>query len=138
MSILGYRLGSAARDALEPCLGPKARLKAVFYHQTCALDGIQYATGCTLGNGNIEVAPEGQHRLVLATAGAAVEAALTSAALERGRAYAALRDRLSALPEGGPEAVALGQEMEAILLGLEVAPAAVLVVTAHAESGKSA
>ncbi len=122
MSILGARLGLAARTALAPA--PGERLEARYFHQTCALDGIQLATRCTLGNGNLRVEPRGEHRLLLWAEGqsAGAEAVLTPAALERGRSYTALREGAAGLPEGAPERREAAEAMERVLRGLETAP----------------
>lgn len=127
MSILGARLGLAARAAL----GPKGegRLTGRFLHQTCALDGIQVATGCTPGNGNLVAEPRGEHCLVLRSAGGtAVTARLTSGALDQGRAYAERRAALAVLTPDSAEGVRLQAEMDALLQALETAPEADLVV----------
>ena len=130
MSILGARLGDAARSALygRGCEGH--RLTARYHHRTCALDGIQLATGCTPGNGNFEVEPRGEHLLELRSQekGIAVCARLAAGALDRGRAYAELRDRVSDLPPESGERRAAEERMAALLEGLETDPEAELVV----------
>ncbi len=127
MSVLGGRLGSAALRRLAA--PPGSRLAARYHHQTCALDGIQLATGCTLGNGNLEVHPAGQHRLSLRTEAGdrSVTLELTAAALERGRAYGELRRRAQALPPDSPERRAAETALEALLQALQCAPEAELV-----------
>jgi len=127
MSIFGARLGLAARAALSAA--PGQRLAARYLHQTCALDGIQLATRCTLGNGNLRVDPRGEHRLLLWVEGGAVgvEARLTAAALEQGRSYGSLRDRAAALPDGAPARRELEETMAQLLRSLEAAPEAELV-----------
>lgn len=128
MSILGVRLGSAARERLR---GDGGRLQARFHHRTCALDGIQLATGCTLGNGTIEVRPEGAHQLTLwvQESGESVTVRLTEEALRRGRAYASLRERAGTLPPDSRERIAVEERMEHLLRELERAPAEVLVTS---------
>lgn len=132
MSILGARLGAAALDAVAE----GGRLQARFHHQTCALDGIQVTTHCTAGNGNLQARPQGQHRLLLwregATAG--VEASLTPGALERGKAYARLREEAASLPAGSEERKALEVRMENLLHALEAAPEAELVRVTETDS----
>lgn len=125
MSILGARLGLAALESLPG----DGRLSARFFHQTCALDGIQMATQCTAGNGNLQVRPQGQHRLVLNREGRAqgVEASLTAEALDRGRAFGSLREEAAALPSGSAERSAVEERMDGLLRALEAAPAATLV-----------
>ncbi len=120
MSILGARLGAAAVEALAPA--PGVRLQARYHCQTCALDGIQLATGCTAGNGGLRLEPGGRHLLVLGTEDGArtVAVELTEAALDRGRTYARLRDRVGTDP-------AVEADMVEILKELETAPTPELV-----------
>ncbi len=127
MSILGARLGWAALAALGERSAP-GRLAATYYHQTCALDGIQLATGCTPGNGNLTVLPEGEHRLVLRSdRGERVTARLTPRALDLGGAYGALGAEAAALPPQSPDRAALTARREALLRDLEGAPEGALV-----------
>lgn len=128
MSILGARLGLAAREALGP-LPEGRRLRGRYCHQTCALDGIQLATGCTLGNRNLEVDSRGEHRFDLWADDEArvVSARLSGGALERGRAYAELRQCLERLPRRSSERGLLETRMAAMLEDLETAPASDLV-----------
>jgi formylmethanofuran dehydrogenase subunit E len=132
MSILGARLGSAALAAVAEGGG---RLQARFHHQTCALDGIQVTTHCTAGNGNLQIRPQGQHRLLLWREGmpAGVEASLTPEALERGKAYARLREEASSLSAESEGRKALEVRMENLLHALEGAPEAELVRVAETE-----
>lgn len=131
MSILGARLGFAARAALGETRGAGHRLSGRYHHRTCALDGIQLATQCTMGNGNLEVVPEGEHRLVLAAAGnpKQVEARLTDSALAHGRKYGRLREQLEELEQTLSAAVGVGvrEQMAALLEVLESAPQEELV-----------
>jgi len=126
MSVLGARLGLAAREALA---APERRLAARYAHQTCALDGIQMTTQCTLGNGNLRVDPAGEHRLLLWAQGDTwgVEATLTHGALERGRQYAELRRQVERLAAEDEAREAIQGEMEAVLRELREAPADELV-----------
>jgi formylmethanofuran dehydrogenase subunit E len=130
MSILGARLGLAARAALGEWQQSERRLRARFHHRTCALDGVQLATQCTLGNGNIEVLPEGEHRLELTVTGDPrhAEAVLRPEGLERGRRYGGLRTRAEELPPESEERRTMETQMMAILTDLETAPAEELVV----------
>jgi formylmethanofuran dehydrogenase subunit E len=124
MSILGARLGLAVRDALEKPRGSGGRLHARFHHRTCALDGIQLSTQCTVGNGNLEVVEAGEHRLVLTAAGDTrqIEGRLTLAALELGRRYADLRTRADQLSPGEADEPAIRKQMGELLAALETAP----------------
>jgi formylmethanofuran dehydrogenase subunit E len=52
--VIGYRMGAIARKKLE------GRIEAVVYTGTkvplsCIVDGIQFASSCTLGKGNISI-----------------------------------------------------------------------------------
>ncbi len=122
MSILGARLGRVASGLLS--LPPGARLRARYEHRTCALDGIQVTTGCTLGNGNIEVVDKGRHRLLLAAEAGRPRALveLTPWALEQGRRYAGLREEARGYPEGSAERARIEQGMADVLAALEAAP----------------
>ncbi len=122
MSILGARLGRAALGLLS--LPPGTKLRARYEHRTCALDGIQVTTGCTLGNGNIEVADEGRHRLLLAAEAGRPQALveLTPWALEQGRRYAELREEARRYPEGSAERARIEDRMGKLLAALEAAP----------------
>lgn len=127
MSILGARLGFAAAAALARRTTP-GRRSATYYHQTCALDGIQLATGCTPGNGTLAVVPRDEHRLILrGETGPAATARLTLRALDLGRAYGALRAEADALPPGSPDHPALEARREELLRSLEEAPEGDLV-----------
>lgn len=129
MSILGARLGLAARAALGKLQPNENRLRARYYHRNCALDGVQLATRCTLGNGNIEVLPAGEHRLELSIVGGGrhVEAELRTEALERGHRFAGLRTRAEDLPPESAARKTLEIQMTDILTALETAPEEELV-----------
>ena len=62
MSTLGGRMGLAAVKKLE--LGRGDALTVVFEHDTCAVDGIEVATGCSRRGGNLTVEAAGRHALV--------------------------------------------------------------------------
>jgi len=126
MSVLGARLGLAAQAALA---APGRRLVARYGHQTCALDGIQLTTRCTLGNGNLRVEPRGEHRLLLWAEGgdSGVEAILTGEALDLGRRYGALRQRAEELVADREARRDVRRQMEALLQALEEMPTEHLV-----------
>lgn len=128
MSILGARLGAAARRRLGET--GDEHLLARCFHRTCALDGIQVTTGCTPGKRNLVVEPGEEHRLILSAeeSGRAVEAVLTSDALGRSRRYGELRRRAAALPDG-PERRSLEEQMAGVLRALEAASEGELVDT---------
>jgi formylmethanofuran dehydrogenase subunit E len=123
MSILGARLGMAARRHVGRH-GENGDVRAVYRNRTCALDGIAAVLGTTLGNGNIEAVPAGEHVLEArnVTHGLVVRLRLTDFALSRGKAYGELRRS-----GGDPE------KMESILREIESAPEALLVETLPAE-----
>ncbi len=127
MSILGARLGLAARRALAP--EPGVKLRARYHHRTCALDGVQVTTGCTPGNRNLEVVPGGRHRLELGVEEGPfrVAAELLPGALERGRRWSEHRRAALELPEGSEERARREALAEEILAELASAEAARLV-----------
>ena len=129
MSILGMRMGWAARAALGVDADAWKRLRGRYHHRTCAVDGIQLATQCTAGNGNLEVLAEGDHRLVLTALddGRRAEARPTVQALQRGRRYGELRARADELPPGSDAELALREQMDQLLDHLETAPQQELV-----------
>jgi formylmethanofuran dehydrogenase subunit E len=96
MSTLGGRLGWAARRQLGGA--SRESLSAVFFHATCAVDGIAVATGCNVATGSLTVRDAGRHSLVLRDRerGRQVEVALQPAAL----AIAARYRRLDQALEG--------------------------------------
>ncbi|MDF1554041.1 MAG: formylmethanofuran dehydrogenase subunit E family protein [Deferrisomatales bacterium] len=124
MSILGARMGWAARAALGVNADAWRRLRACYHHRTCAVDGIQLATQCTAGNGNLELLAEGDHRLVLTALdeGRRAEARPTVQALQFGRRYGELRSQADQLPPGSAEERALREHIAALLDHLETAP----------------
>jgi formylmethanofuran dehydrogenase subunit E len=128
MSILGARLGLAALQHLGGGR-PGRRLSARYLHQTCALDGIQLATSCTLGNGNLQIDAKGEHRLLLWDPETREQARvrLTPEALETGRRYGEMRRSLEGLAPDSSERPALEERMEGLLHDLEAAPTPSLV-----------
>jgi formylmethanofuran dehydrogenase subunit E len=65
MSTMGARLGLAAMDALGVTKADQFLIEGHYYSRNCALDGIQFTTGCTLGNGNFGFDDHGRACLVL-------------------------------------------------------------------------
>ena len=129
MSILGARLGWAARAALGVDADAWRRLRGRYHHRTCAVDGIQLATQCTTGNGNLELLAEGDHRLVLTALddGRRAEARPTVLALQSGRRYGELLGRADELPPGSDTELALRAQIDRLLDHLETAPQQELV-----------
>jgi len=125
MSILGARMAAAALEALRPRIDENSYLSAKYFHQTCAIDGIQLVTGCTLGNNNIQIeSKKGEHRMVLwiQKTRDSVSANLTPYALTEGRSYGSIKKAGNEHPEGSPERAEKTKEMEELLLRLESAP----------------
>ena len=129
MSILGARMGWAARAALGVDADAWKRLRGRYHHRTCAVDGIQLATQCTAGNGNLEVLAEGDHRLVLIALedGRRAEARPTAHALQSGRRCGELRARADEMPAGSDTEQALRAQVATLLDHLETAPQEELV-----------
>jgi formylmethanofuran dehydrogenase subunit E len=92
MSIMGARLGLAAA-AVVGRHGTDGDVTALYLNRNCGLDGIQAALGTTLGNGNIQVDPQGLTMLEARNedTGKRVRVTLTEAALALGRRYGELR-----------------------------------------------
>lgn len=65
--VIGYRAGARALEELKP--GNEHDLVAILYipsttPYTCIADGVQFATGCTFGKGNIAVINSKEIKLV--------------------------------------------------------------------------
>ena len=65
MSTIGARLGLAAMSALGVTKADQFKIEAYYMAKNCALDGIQYVTGCTIGNGNFSYEDHGKAELSL-------------------------------------------------------------------------
>ena len=65
MSTMGARLAAAAMEALGVGKADQFLIQAEYGIKNCALDGIQFVTGCTLGNGNISCSDSGRPLLAL-------------------------------------------------------------------------
>lgn len=63
MSTLGGRIGWAARQRCPDLRSPG--LRGIYFHGTCAVDGIAVATGLSLATGTLSVRDAGRHTLVL-------------------------------------------------------------------------
>jgi formylmethanofuran dehydrogenase subunit E len=121
-SILGARMGAAAKAALGDKVS-KGKVRAVSYSAACAVDGIQVTTGCTLGNGTIEVKDKKEMKLRLAVDGVpgAVEASPTEWASALGKESRDLSKKARELPAGSPERVRLEARVAEIFAQLEAA-----------------
>jgi formylmethanofuran dehydrogenase subunit E len=62
MSTLGGRMGLAALKSFDE--RSHSELNVVFEHGTCAVDGIEIATGCSRSSGTLQVENSGRHSLV--------------------------------------------------------------------------
>lgn len=123
-SLMGARLGLAARAALERA-GVEGKLQAQYYNSlSCPVDGIQVMAGTTYGNRALEVQDCGEHRLVLSDekSGRQVEARITTGAMEKAGASREMAKKARALPVGSPERKKLEQEIETIFAWLKTAP----------------
>lgn len=103
-SLMGARLGMAAKTALKAA-GGEGKLKAKYFDHACPVDGIQVATGTTLGNRTIEIVDQNDQRLLLTAEknGRQVEARLTKGAEEKAKRYRELKSRCCTLAVGSPE-----------------------------------
>jgi len=99
MSTLGGRLGLAAMAALGP--QPVERLEARYAHDTCAVDGIEIATGCRRDNGRLTVTPLGAHALSVVAGEVGVTVSLKDRALEIAWRYRKVDEELEAARGAG-------------------------------------
>jgi formylmethanofuran dehydrogenase subunit E len=83
---IGLRMGQLANERLGRApmdMKAAVRVKAR-PPRSCVVDGIQYATGCTMGKGNIEIEPDPEKVAVRFTRGAeSIEIELRRDFLER-------------------------------------------------------
>jgi len=105
MSTLGGRLGLAALAALD--VPPGGGLRAVFEHDTCAIDGIVEATGCSPEAGTLAIETLGNHVLRLACDAVSVRVQLLPQALEIAWRYRVLDDECEKQRQAGVSAEAL-------------------------------
>jgi len=113
--IIGLRLGVAAKQALT-ARGAEGKLKARVYTNGCPVDGIQVATGATLGTRSIEVIDRKENVLILSDKKGTkqVEARLTPVAQQKSKRSLELKKLLGTAPEGSEKARQLQEEAEAI------------------------
>ena len=62
---IGYRLATAAMDALGACRSDDEELVAVVENDACGVDALQCVTGCTFGKGNLVFRDYGKHAYTL-------------------------------------------------------------------------
>ncbi|MGA2193543.1 MAG: FmdE family protein [Nitrospirota bacterium] len=60
MSTMGARLGLAAMAVLGVSKKDQFLVEGHYMTRNCAIDGIQYTTGCTFGNGNLSFEESGE------------------------------------------------------------------------------
>jgi len=97
MSTMGARLGLAAMDALGVSKADQFRVEGYYFAKNCALDGIQYVTGCTLGNSNLGFEDGGRFCFVLKKRDGSAEAevSVSEGALARLSAHKKKKAELS-------------------------------------------
>lgn len=99
MSTMGARLGIAAMNALGVTKSDQFRLRGVYRARNCALDGVQFVTGCTLGNGNLECEDEARASFSLDRRdGGGVTATVSDDALSR---FMRHKEKRAAFERGG-------------------------------------
>ena len=130
MSTMGARLGLAAMSALGVTKVEQFYIEARCFMKNCALDGVQFTTGCTFGNGNIAFEDGGRVEMVISMrdGSRAVTVRISDAALER---FAETKGRKAVLTEeraisGLPRAMEIDSEIkratDALVLWVQSAP----------------
>ena len=119
-SLMGLRLGLAAKEALNA----KGKITAKTFLHACPVDGIQVATGTTLGNKSFNLEDRGEMYLILtdSTSGKQVETRLTEKAMTKGKSFRDLSEKSRDLAAGSPERLSLEKEIEAVLDWFRTAP----------------
>lgn len=115
MSTMGARLGAAAMSELGVTKSDQFSIQGHYEARNCALDGLQFVTGCTLGNGNIEFADMGKASFTLSRRDGtkSVTVSASQAALERFSAHKNLRAELT--EEREISGLARAMEIDAVL-----------------------
>ncbi len=106
MSTMGARLGIAAMAALGVTKADQFKVEGRYLAKNCALDGIQFTTGCTMGNGNLSFEDSGKPSFTLrmrdgsrSVTVSAAEGALARFAEHKDRRASLLEERgISGLP----------------------------------------
>ena len=119
-SLMGLRLGLAAKEALNA----QGKIKAETFLHACSVDGIQIATGATLGNKSFILEDRGEMYLILTDVGNGkqVEARLTKEAMNRGKKFRELSDKARSIDDGSSERSAIQKEIDAVLEWFRTAP----------------
>ncbi len=136
-SVAGVRLGLAAMEALDVSRSGAKQLHAIVeigdhHGAMCFGDGIQVATGCTFGKGNIEKSGEGKFALTLfdKAGGKAVRVAYRPTLQPRIKASAFMQKRAAGIP---PTDIPLDEQMELVDLVWD-APADEIMAVGPVES----
>lgn len=119
-SLMGLRLGLAAKEALNA----QGRIQAETFFLACPVDGIQVATGATLGNKSFTVDDQGKLYLILTDtkSGKKVEARLTEEAMKKGNGFRELSAKRRTLSAGSPGQSTVKKEIDDILNWFRTAP----------------
>ena len=143
MSSMGARLGAAAMSALGATKADQFRIEAVFRAKNCAIDGIQFMTGCTFGNGNIVYEDSGFACLILRKrdGSRSVTVSISDTALTRLSAHKELKARLldekevSGLPRAMEITREISRDFDALVQWVQEAPEGELLVFAGGDCG---
>jgi len=113
--LIGVRLGLAAKGALQN-IGVVGKLKARFFDQTCAIDGIQVAAGTTMGTNTLEIIDRNENRLELSDINGmhVVEVQLTKLAQEKSKVSLGLKKKMRLLPAESDQMKQLKIEQKSI------------------------
>jgi formylmethanofuran dehydrogenase subunit E len=119
-SLMGLRLGLAAKEVLNA----QGKITAKTFMLACSVDGIQIATGATLGNKAFTLEDRGEMFLILTDVetGKQVEARLTQEAMNRGKTFRELSSKARTMDDGSPEQSSIQKEADAVLDWFRTAP----------------
>jgi len=135
MSTMGARLALAAMAALRVTKADQFLIEGRVFTKNCALDGIQYVTGCTLGNGNLSFEEAGRAAFLLKMRDGSREviASVSDAALTRLSSHKKLKAELmeereiSGLPRAMEIDAEIARDFEVLVQWVQDAPEAELV-----------
>lgn len=115
---LGYRVAKAALRELNADRPEDEELVAVVENDSCAVDAIQYVTGCTFGKGNLLVRDYGKHVYTFFSrrSGAGVRISEDYRGFESDGRYAELKKRQDAGENIAAEMNLFKQEKAAAIL----------------------
>ena len=131
---LGYRVAKAALRELKADRPQDEELVAVVENDSCAVDAIQYITGCTFGKGNLVFRDYGKHVYTFFNrrTGQGIRISEDYRGFEDDNRFAELRTRQQAGEEVSRELQQLKMEKAAAILGcaepelMAIAPATVI------------